>query len=141
MSKIKISENIALLRRKKGITQEELAVALGVTNQAVSKWESGKCYPDMTLLPDMASFFDISIDELLGYEHSNKKVSLDTEDTLLSQAIKIAEEERLIYTALFQRKLGIGYSKAKFLIDTMIEGEYITKDETKPNNFYVYIKT
>lgn len=67
MTAIKINEQIAFLRKQKGITQEELANALGVTNQAVSKWESAQCCPDIQLLPDLAKLFDVSVDELLGY--------------------------------------------------------------------------
>lgn len=67
MTTIKINEQIAFLRKQKGITQEELANALGVTNQAVSKWDSAQCCPDIQLLPDIAKLFDVSVDELLGY--------------------------------------------------------------------------
>lgn len=68
MITIKISEQIAFLRKQKGLTQEELAGELGVTNQAVSKWESAQCCPDIQLLPDIAKVFDVSVDELLGYK-------------------------------------------------------------------------
>ena len=67
MTTIKINEQIAFLRKQKGLTQEELANALCVTNQAVSKWESAQCCPDIQLLPDIARLFDVSVDELLGY--------------------------------------------------------------------------
>lgn len=67
MTEIKINEQIAFLRKQKGITQEEMARALGVTNQAVSKWELGQCCPDIGLLPDIAKMFEVSVDELLGY--------------------------------------------------------------------------
>lgn len=67
MTTIKINEQIAFLRKHKGLTQEELANVLGVTNQAVSKWESAQCCPDIQLLPDLAKIFDVSVDELLGY--------------------------------------------------------------------------
>lgn len=66
MSEIKIHQQIANFRKKKGLTQEELAKALGVTNQAVSKWESGQCCPDIQLLPTIAELFRVSVDELLG---------------------------------------------------------------------------
>lgn len=68
MTTIKMNEQIVFLRKQKGITQEELANALCVTNQAVSKWESAQCCPDIQLLPDIAEFFHVSVDELLGYK-------------------------------------------------------------------------
>lgn len=68
MTAIKINEQIAFLRKQKGLTQEELANALGVTNQSVSKWESAQCCPDIQLLPNIAELFDVSVDELLGYK-------------------------------------------------------------------------
>ena len=66
MPEIVINQQIASLRKNKGITQEELAVHLGVTNQTVSKWELAACCPDIQLLPDIADYFGVSIDELFG---------------------------------------------------------------------------
>ena len=57
---------IGQYRRKLNITQEELARKLGVSNQAVSKWESDQCYPDIMLLPQLADIFSVSLDELFG---------------------------------------------------------------------------
>lgn len=57
MTTLKINERIAFLRKEKGLTQEELAKALGVTNQAVSKWESSQCCPDIQLLSYYCRFF------------------------------------------------------------------------------------
>ena len=65
MENINISKNIAALRKSAGITQEELANKLNISPQAVSKGESGKCCPDIELLPRLASFFGVSIDDLL----------------------------------------------------------------------------
>ena len=77
MEPFKLNEQIVLLRKAKGITQEELAQVLGVTNQAVSKWESAQCCPDIQLLPDIATYFDVSVDQLMGYR------GIDTSDNLL----------------------------------------------------------
>lgn len=68
MNHIKLAENLVNLRRKRGITQETIANFLGVTKASVSKWETGISLPDITQLPKIASYYDISIDELMGYE-------------------------------------------------------------------------
>ena len=62
---IKVGKNIKKLREKKSITQEKLANYLGVTPQAISRWESETGYPDIELLPLIANFFDVTIDDLL----------------------------------------------------------------------------
>ncbi|MBQ7099797.1 MAG: helix-turn-helix domain-containing protein [Oscillospiraceae bacterium] len=62
------AEIIVKYRRELGLTQEGLAQRLGVTNQAVSKWESGQSCPDIALLPQLADLFGITLDELFGRE-------------------------------------------------------------------------
>ncbi|MBQ9121141.1 MAG: helix-turn-helix transcriptional regulator [Clostridia bacterium] len=68
---IKLGEKIRELRRRDGRTQGELAAALGVTSQAVSRWESGGSYPDLEIIPSIANFFGITIDDLFG--HTQKR--------------------------------------------------------------------
>ncbi len=63
-----IGERIGQLRRKAGLTQEALAQRLSITNQAVSKWESGQSCPDIELLPYLADTFGVTIDALFGRE-------------------------------------------------------------------------
>lgn len=63
-----IGTNIKLLRKTKGITQEELANALHISYQAVSKWENGSSQPDIALLPPIANYFGVTIDELFGFK-------------------------------------------------------------------------
>lgn len=67
MNELNIAGILAGKRHEKGVTQEELAAYLGVSNGAVSKWEKRLSYPDITLLPRLAAYFNISVDELLGY--------------------------------------------------------------------------
>ncbi len=64
--KLTLGKNIRNLRREKNITQEEFAVIFGVSYQSVSRWENGTCYPDMELLPDIAEYFGITVDKLIG---------------------------------------------------------------------------
>lgn len=64
--KLLIGENIKRLRRERDMTQEELAERLGVSFQSVSRWENSTCYPDMELIPAIASFFGVTADELMG---------------------------------------------------------------------------
>ena len=64
--KLTIGEKIALLRKEKNITQTELAEYLSLAPQAISRWEVGNGAPEITLLPRIAAFFGVSIDELFG---------------------------------------------------------------------------
>lgn len=65
---ISVGSNIYRLRKEARLTQEDLASYLGVTKASVSKWETGQSYPDIELLPKIATFFDLTIDKLMGYE-------------------------------------------------------------------------
>ena len=67
MKEIHLGPILTENRRKVGITQEDLARFLGVSKAAVSKWETGSAYPDILMLPRLASFFNITIDQLMGY--------------------------------------------------------------------------
>lgn len=68
MKEINIAKMLTTKRKEKGITQDELATYIGVTKASVSKWETEQSYPDITFLPQLAAYFNISIDELIGYE-------------------------------------------------------------------------
>ena len=71
--KLLIGENIRRLRRERNLTQEEVAAHLGISFQAISKWERGDGYPDITMLPTLAGYFAVSIDELVGMSEIEKE--------------------------------------------------------------------
>ena len=66
---LKLGENLKKFRLQRELTQEQLADVLCVSAQAVSRWENGTTYPDITLLPTIASYFEITLDELMGMEN------------------------------------------------------------------------
>lgn len=84
MSGINLSQNITRLRHEKKITQEQLADFVGVTKASVSKWETGQSMPDILILPQLAAFFNVSIDDLMGYEPNLTKEQIDKIYTSLS---------------------------------------------------------
>ena len=63
-----LKDKLRALRQQKNITQETLANHLGITSQSVGKWERGEGFPDITLLPKLAFYFDVTLDELLGVD-------------------------------------------------------------------------
>lgn len=65
---INLKEKLRSLRQKKNVTQEALANHLGITPQSVGKWERGEGFPDITLLPKIAFYFDVTVDELLSVD-------------------------------------------------------------------------
>lgn len=75
--KITIGTNIKRLRTAKNITQEQLSVAMNITCAAVSKWERGETYPDITLLQPLAYYFGVTLDELMGYDKDKIQAEID----------------------------------------------------------------
>ena len=65
---IRLSENLVSFRKAHKLTQSDVADHIGVTKASVSKWETGQTMPDVALLPLIASFYNVTLDELMGYE-------------------------------------------------------------------------
>ncbi len=93
MTDIKIGKKIRLLRKNNDVTQDKLAAYLGVTPQAVSRWESEICYPDIETLPQIADFFGVGMDELLCYDSVQKESKVKS---YLKDAEALYENEKLI---------------------------------------------
>lgn len=76
---------IAKLRKKSGLTQQELAQKLNITAKAVSRWETGKGYPDVTILPQISNIFNVSVNEILNGDHLTKEEAVEVvERTVLT---------------------------------------------------------
>lgn len=89
--KLQISENIRRLRQEKGMTQIQLAELLNLSTAAVSKWETGLAYPDITMLIPLAQVFDVSVDELMGYN----AVRIEAEiESVISEYFQFGRDEK-----------------------------------------------
>ena len=95
---IKIGAIIKKLRAENNITQDALATAIGVTPQAISRWESEGGYPDIELLPVLADFFSVSVDELIGYRLSEREEELTAIKREMYRLSEVGSiEERVTY--------------------------------------------
>lgn len=94
-----VANLIARLRKEKGLTQKQFAQQFGISDKSVSKWERAETMPDIALLPEIAAFFGITVDELLQGETKQNTISACTEDKHISAAA----------FAKTRTKCGIGY--------------------------------
>lgn len=141
--KLKIAENIRKLRHDLNLSQEQLAERLGVRFQAVSKWERGETYPDIELLPSIASFFGISVDELLGTNEIEENIAVEKivenlrmydfqKDYL--KLIEVAEKGLTQFPNNHLLMAWVVYSSSKINPKRSIElGEYVISNCKKPN--------
>ena len=102
MMDMTIGKRIALLRKEKGLTQEELASHMGVSPQAVSKWENDQTCPDISALPKLARLLGVSVDELLEGKQELPAVRVlppaerkDLKDMMLRITVDSADGDRV----------------------------------------------
>lgn len=86
-------ENLKKLRKEKNISQEQLAEKLNISRQAISKWKSGKAYPDMDNLILLRDIFNVSLDELIVNEKADKEKSINQEEYVSSDNKDSYDEE------------------------------------------------
>lgn len=117
MKEINIAKVLISKRKEKGITQEELANYIGVSKASVSKWETEQSYPDVTFLPQLAAYFNISIDALMDYKPQMTKEDIKklyrrlASDFTVKPFESVMEECRQIikkYYSCFQLLLQMG---------------------------------
>ncbi|MBQ6935677.1 MAG: helix-turn-helix transcriptional regulator [Clostridia bacterium] len=145
---LRIGENLKRLRREKDLTQEELAAHLGISFQAISKWERDESYPDITILPALSNYFKISIDELVGmeeikraeeYERINKQWLENRNNNLHKENVKLMKDALKFFPndALFlvqlssslERLDGTETEKQQYLKESIAVQEQILRGE------------
>lgn len=139
MKEIHLGRVLSENRRRKGVTQDELAEFMGVSKAAVSKWETESTYPDILLLPRLAAYFDMSIDELMGYEPQMDREEIRKTHRMLSEKFtthpfeealdhcrKYAREYYSCYPLVFQ--VGSLMVNHVMMAQTPEEGEQVIKE-------------
>ena len=98
---INMKDMLCELRRQKKVTQEAVAAHLGITSQSVGKWERGEGYPDITLLPALALYFGVTVDELLGVGKARQKERIDALIGMVFHLSRSAAKEKIEQEMVF----------------------------------------
>jgi len=124
MDQLKIGKFISEKRKAKGMTQAQLAEKLGITDRAVSKWETGKSMPDVSLMLELCSLLGITVNDLLcGEVVSMEKINETTEKNLLEMAgQKEAADKRLLRLEVVMMVIA-----SLFLLTMLLTAVFITK--------------
>lgn len=95
MEKEKMGEFILVLRKEHGMTQKEMADALGLTDKAISKWERGLSYPDISMLEPIAGLFEVSVMEILKGERIEPDTTISMQDAqkMIDESISLSDDE------------------------------------------------
>ncbi len=158
----KVGEQIAVLRKAKGLTQSELGERVGVSFQAVSKWERGETLPDITILPDLAKILETTIDYILlswekVSEYKGRFTVTDIKKGLncLKNAGEYLGTENIIYRAAIKginRELNTDVEEAftndyvfeaflaEAIIQNLISGLYVDISDVRNNFKYEHFK-
>ncbi|GIP40109.1 hypothetical protein J31TS4_33890 [Paenibacillus sp. J31TS4] len=100
MTKETLARNISISRKEKGLTQEELAGLLGISFQAVSKWENAQTMPDSSLLPKLSGILGVSIDKLFGYAAQDRPITIYEEEYKIQDYYWGTEPNKACYQVL-----------------------------------------
>ncbi len=135
MNQVKIGKFIASKRKEQGLTQLQLAEKLGITDRAVSKWETGKSLPDASLMPELCKLLKITINDLLcGEVVSVENYNEKAEKALLEMVKK--EEMQNKKLMMYENVIGFG-STISFLIQVLV-AVFFVKNTTAQIILFVF---
>ncbi|MDE6214266.1 MAG: helix-turn-helix domain-containing protein [Lachnospiraceae bacterium] len=95
------------LRKKKGLTQEQLAEHFNVSSRTVSRWETGSNMPDLSILIEIADFYDVDIREIIDGERKSENMDNETKNTLKKVAEYSGAEKKMLKKRVISMTLGI----------------------------------
>lgn len=127
---LNFAENLKRLRKAKGLTQEKVADALDVSAQSVSRWELSICYPDLELLPSIANFFGVTVDDLLSNDSGSKERDAQIfRDTVFKLSSETTERIRFVqeYCGKYPENDEYAYQLVRAIRDHVISDEKKTE--------------
>ena len=128
MDQIKIGEFLKELRKEKGLTQEQLAQQFNVSRRSVSRWETGKNMPDISLLVEIAEFYDTSIPEIINGERKSEKMNEEVKEVAETMSNYAgAEKESILKNIRGLSLIGLLALMVYFLLDVtgVFENNYL----------------
>ena len=123
MDQIKIGGFLKDLRKEKGITQEQLAEKLGVSGRTISRWETGNNMPDISLLVEIAEFFDVSIPEIIKGERKSEDMKEETKEVAETMSDYARAEKEQLLKSIRNMSI-IGLAALLFFMVLNITGAY-----------------
>lgn len=127
---MELGNNIRSIRKQRGLRQEQLAEAMGVSVAAVSKWETNQSFPELTVLAELADFFEVSVDTLIG--HSLKA---DRMEEMIAQMEKAVEERDGETAAALCEKMLRNYPNNSRAVEACVKGYYYLYICTSKKNY------
>ena len=127
MDNLKFGNFIKELRKEKNMTQKDLAKKIGLTDKAISKWERGLSFPDITMLGSLAEALDVDVSEILSGERGKEKISKEDIEKKIEEAVEkvtLKKEKRERRIKIFKRTVGI-ISCVLFVLSFILQIVYL----------------
>ena len=127
--KSNISENLLTLRTVNGLSQEEVAERIGVSRQAVAKWERGETVPDIINCAALARLYDVAIDDLINYDQSTAGLPIPPKGKHLFGAVTVGEKGQIVIPVKARKIFGINPGDSLIVLGDEQQGLALIKTD------------
>ncbi len=125
-----ISKNLLVLRKRHGLSQEEVAERVGVSRQAVAKWEAGETIPDLTNCMALTQLYDITLDDLVNYRsEEHEGLDIPPRGKYLFGAVNVGEKGQIVIPIKARRVFGIKPGDRLIFLGDIARGLALVKEK------------